>query len=104
MTPTQALHDLDNIKLSKLTETSETTLTAEYELAHLLVAGSCSDNGAPAAGLQLILGDARRPHVTDTVVMSNLGYFQLKAAPGVWGLSIAPGAFVFVFVFVFAFC
>ena len=23
--------------------------------------------------------------------MSNLGYFQLKAAPGVWDLQLAPG-------------
>jgi len=27
----------------------------------------------------------------DTLVMQNLGYFQLKAAPGLWQLSIAPG-------------
>jgi UDP-glucose:glycoprotein glucosyltransferase len=30
-------------------------------------------------------------HVHDTVVMSNLGYFQLMAAPGVWDLRLAPG-------------
>jgi hypothetical protein len=27
----------------------------------------------------------------DTLVMQNLGYFQLKASPGLWQLSIAPG-------------
>lgn len=27
----------------------------------------------------------------DTIVMSNLFYLQLKAAPGVWTLSLAPG-------------
>lgn len=27
----------------------------------------------------------------DTLVMSNLGYFQLQTNPGVWQLSIAPG-------------
>jgi UDP-glucose:glycoprotein glucosyltransferase len=27
----------------------------------------------------------------DTLVMQNLGYFQLKASPGLWELSIAPG-------------
>ena len=27
----------------------------------------------------------------DTLVMQNLGYFQLKASPGLWELSIATG-------------
>ena len=27
----------------------------------------------------------------DTIVMSNYGYFQLKAAPGLWKIAIAPG-------------
>lgn len=27
----------------------------------------------------------------DTLVMQNLGYFQLKASPGLWELSIAAG-------------
>ena len=42
-------------------------------------------------GLQLHLGDLARPHMVDTLVMSNLAYFQLKAAPGRWMLSLAPG-------------
>lgn len=33
---------------------------------------------------------AAAPQV-DTLVMQNLGYFQLKASPGLWQLSIAPG-------------
>merc|ERR1740139_969688 len=44
-----------------------------------------------ASGLQLLLGTATRPHITDTLVMSDLGYFQLKAAPGVWEIQLAPG-------------
>ena len=28
--------------------------------------------------MQLTLGTPRKPHVTGTVVMSNLGYFQLQ--------------------------
>ena len=43
-------------------------------------------------GVQLWLGTGPAPHVKDTLVMSNLGYFQLKAAPGAWNLSLAPGA------------
>lgn len=29
--------------------------------------------------------------MVDTIVMANLGYWQLKAAPGVWTLALAPG-------------
>ena len=42
-------------------------------------------------GVQLHLGMGAQPRVVDTMVMSNLGYFQLKASPGVWALSLAPG-------------
>lgn len=42
-------------------------------------------------GLQLHLGTVTQPHMVDTLVMSNLAYFQLKAAPGSWILSLAPG-------------
>jgi len=36
----------------------------------------------PPRGLQLHLGTIMEPHIKDTLVMSNLAYFQLKAAPG----------------------
>lgn len=39
--------------------------------------------------LQLVGGDGEV--VGDTLVMSNLGYFQLKAYPGVFQLQLAPG-------------
>lgn len=42
-------------------------------------------------GVQLHLGNSNEPHLQDTLVMSNLGYFQLKAAPGAWTLQLAPG-------------
>ncbi len=42
-------------------------------------------------GVQLHLGNAAQPRLVDTLVMSNLGYFQLKAAPGVFALRLAPG-------------
>ena len=29
--------------------------------------------------------------MVDTIVMANLGYFQLKASPGLWNLQLAPG-------------
>ena len=64
-----------------------------YELSSLLVTGSCEDVGSrdPPNGLQLVLGTSTNAHVTDTLVMSNLGYYQLKAAPGAWELRLAPG-------------
>lgn len=42
-------------------------------------------------GVQLHLGNSNQSHLQDTLVMSNLGYFQLKAAPGAWTLQLAPG-------------
>jgi UDP-glucose:glycoprotein glucosyltransferase len=42
-------------------------------------------------GVQLVLGTQTEPHVVDTIVMSNLGYFQLKAAPRAWTLRLATG-------------
>ena len=91
------------------------TLGGRYELASILITGSCEDitsrdppNGLQATpprgpnliavggsthsppSLQLHLGSGTDTHVTDTLVMSNLGYFQLKAAPGVWSLQLAP--------------
>ena len=31
------------------------------------------------------------PHVVDTLVMANLGYWQMKLSPGVWYLQLARG-------------
>ena len=42
-------------------------------------------------GVQLHLGSRKQPRLQDTLVMSNLGYFQLKSAPGAWTLQLAPG-------------
>ena len=88
---TEAAYDMDNIRLSELND--KRTVSASYELASLLFTGSCEDltSRKPPNGLQLILGTAAERHVTDTLVMSNLGYFQLKAAPGLYQLELAPG-------------
>ena len=45
----------------------------------------------PPRGLQFILGTKQRPHLVDTLVMANLGYWQMKVSPGVWYLQLAPG-------------
>ena len=41
--------------------------------------------------MQLYLGTSAHERVVDTLVMANLGYFQLKAAPGAWMLQLAAG-------------
>lgn len=39
----------------------------------------------------MILGTKKNPHLVDTLVMANLGYWQMKVSPGVWYLQLAPG-------------
>ncbi|XP_058110357.1 UDP-glucose:glycoprotein glucosyltransferase isoform X2 [Magnolia sinica] len=88
--PVIAVHDLDNILLEKLGDTR--TLQAVFELEALVLTGHCSEKDHdPPRGLQLILGTKGLPHLVDTLVMANLGYWQMKASPGVWYLQIAPG-------------
>uniref|UniRef100_A0A8C2X5R1 UDP-glucose ceramide glucosyltransferase-like 1 n=1 Tax=Cyclopterus lumpus TaxID=8103 RepID=A0A8C2X5R1_CYCLU len=80
-------YDLDNIYLE------ENIVAAEYELEHLLLEGHCFDvsSGQPPRGLQFTLGTASEPVLVDTIVMANLGYFQLKANPGAWILKMRKG-------------
>ncbi|DBA75355.1 TPA: hypothetical protein ACH3X1_010624 [Trebouxia sp. C0004] len=93
--PVVAEHDLDNLKLEQLGNSP--TLSAEYELEALMLTGRCMDLHArrrelvTPRGVQLHLGSHKQPHLQDTLVMSNLGYFQLKSAPGAWTLQLAPG-------------
>ncbi|CAD7699991.1 unnamed protein product [Ostreobium quekettii] len=93
--PVQADYDLDNLRMEDLGPNE--VVFVEYRLASLLLTGSCLDKSAKTRkqlfprGMQLTLGNASHPAMVDTLVMSNLGYFQLKASPGVWNLSLAPG-------------
>ncbi|KAJ4717311.1 UDP-glucose:glycoprotein glucosyltransferase-like [Melia azedarach] len=88
--PVIAVHDLDNILLEKLGDTR--TLQAVFELEALVLTGHCSEKDHdPPRGLQLILGTKSTPHLVDTLVMANLGYWQMKVSPGVWYLQLAPG-------------
>ncbi|XP_017270490.1 UDP-glucose:glycoprotein glucosyltransferase 1 isoform X1 [Kryptolebias marmoratus] len=82
-------YDLDNIYLQEV----ENVVAAEYELEHLLLEGHCFDvgSGQPPRGLQFTLGTASEPVIVDTIVMANLGYFQLKANPGAWMLKLRKG-------------
>ncbi|KAM6973039.1 UDP-glucose:glycoprotein glucosyltransferase 1 [Aplochiton taeniatus] len=82
-------YDLDNIYLEEV----DSMVSAEYELEHLLLEGHCFDvsTGQPPRGLQFTLGTAAQPVIVDTIVMANLGYFQLKANPGAWILKLRKG-------------
>lgn len=84
-------YDLDNIHLAELS--GEEQVWAEFELEHLLLEGHCFDitNGSPPRGLQFVLGTQDEPARFDTIVMANLGYFQLKASPGAWDLRLRNG-------------
>eukprot|EP00628_Pelagophyceae_sp_CCMP2097_P015078 CAMPEP_0206824110 /NCGR_PEP_ID=MMETSP0975-20121206/13662_1 /ASSEMBLY_ACC=CAM_ASM_000399 /TAXON_ID=483370 /ORGANISM="non described non described, Strain CCMP2097" /LENGTH=1608 /DNA_ID=CAMNT_0054366369 /DNA_START=1 /DNA_END=4825 /DNA_ORIENTATION=- len=84
--------DLDNLRCDD--GRCETTESISYQLKSLTVSGQCFDarDRRPPNGLQLELrrvndaGDGG-----DTLVMQNLGYFQLRASPGAWALSLANG-------------
>jgi len=82
-------HDLDNIKMAEV----ETSISSEHELANLLVEGHCYEaaTGNPPRGLQFTLSQKNQETMVDTIVMANLGYFQLKANPGVWQLALREG-------------
>ncbi|KAG0000949.1 hypothetical protein BGZ65_003923, partial [Modicella reniformis] len=94
------IHDLDNLKLSSLAGSSRITgVQAEFELRHVLIEGFARDmtQKIPPKGAQFILGTTSEPHVADTLVMANMGYFQLKANPGVWEMVLRPGRTLQVF-------
>ena len=62
-------------------------------MEHLLLEGHCFEQstGNPPRGLQVTLGTQSQPVIVDTIVMANLGYFQLKASPGAWTLRLRQG-------------
>lgn len=82
-------YDLDNILLEEV----DRSVSAEFELEYILIEGHCYDSGTmqPPRGLQFVLGTNRTPAMVDTIVMANLGYFQLKAYPGLWHLNLREG-------------
>lgn len=85
----KSVYDLDNIKLDNVAM----GVHSEFELEHLLLEGHCFEAtmGNPPRGLQITLGTESAPVMVDTIVMANLGYFQLKANPGEWRLRLRQG-------------
>jgi len=93
----EAEEDLDNIRLDAAADAGKTAVKAEYLLENLMVEGSCIAYGAEDSapnGLELELVPSKSidgASPSDTLVMTILGYFQLKAAPGLWSLRIREG-------------
>lgn len=83
-------YDLDNIKLD-LTE--EKHIEGVYELTNIVVEGYSTVKNSPIVpiGCQLELWENKQVYA-DTNVMAILGYFQLKAEPGIWNLKIKSGS------------
>ena len=82
-------HDLDNIHLAQADE----FVYGDFDLEHIIIEGHCSEHEAsqPPRGLQFTLGTDSEPEKFDTIVMANLGYFQLKAYPGLFNLKLRSG-------------
>ncbi|SCV74361.1 BQ2448_6793 [Microbotryum intermedium] len=96
--PKKSVHDLDNIRLKDLPAWARKQgVDADFELESLVVEGHAREvpRGTPPRGLQLELVNEGKgeeeQHRVDTIVMANLGYFQFKASPGPWRLSIREG-------------
>lgn len=106
--------DIDNLRCDQSScgdvgpsgQTEVTSVT--YTLKNLLLAGQCFQtmygqfHQVPPNGLQLTLSrsseEEEHPNYvpqdidhTDTLVMQNLGYYQLQANPGLWKLNLAVG-------------
>ncbi|KAF2759983.1 UDP-glucose:glyco protein glucosyltransferas-like protein [Pseudovirgaria hyperparasitica] len=89
--PEESIHDLDNIKLSSLGQLA--SIDALYKLEHILIEGHSRDLTTTVAprGAQLVLGTAKDAQIADTLIMANLGYFQFKAVPGFYSISLQSG-------------
>lgn len=87
--PKVSVHDLDNIKLGSIKSNVEAT----YELQNILIEGHSRElpGGQPPRGAQLVLGTEADQHFADTIVMSNLGFFQFKANPGYYNIKLKQG-------------
>lgn len=87
VTPAISEYDLENIILDNVKEDS---LRATYQLDYILLEGHARDytTGRAPRGLSLDLGNALAKSLTDTSVMSNWGYLQLKANPGLWYVNV----------------
>lgn len=89
VTAKNSAQDPDNIKLSL----AKGNVEAEYQLRNILIEGHSRliGKGHSPRGAQLVLGTDMDPHVSDTLIMANLGYFQFKANPGFYTIDLQEG-------------
>uniref|UniRef100_A0A7S3JTS0 UDP-glucose:glycoprotein glucosyltransferase n=1 Tax=Aureoumbra lagunensis TaxID=44058 RepID=A0A7S3JTS0_9STRA len=91
----EADQDLDNLRCLEA-ETKNCHDHVSFKINSLVLGGQCFDvvERRPPNGLQLELTNVLSSDaqvVSDTLVMQNLGYFQLRApAPGMFRLRLAP--------------
>jgi UDP-glucose:glycoprotein glucosyltransferase len=89
--PRESSYDLDNIQLGSLP--ADGAVTAVFELDYIVIEGHARESkvNTPPRGLQLELLNGEGLPIDDTQVVANLGYFQLKAKPGVFSLEMREG-------------
>ncbi|KAN0126165.1 glycosyltransferase family 24 protein [Lactarius tabidus] len=88
--PREAFYILDNIQLGVLSgDEQQHGVEAVFELDYIIIGGHSRERGtnSPPCGLQLQLA-AHHGMPIDTLIVENLGYLQLKAAPSVYHLEI----------------
>lgn len=94
--PRESLYDLDNIQLGQLLAQDD-SVTAIFSLDALILDGHAREAStqAPPRGVQVQLvtptPEGATAPIQDTQVVANLGYFQFRVAPGVFGLEIREG-------------
>ncbi|EAU89163.2 hypothetical protein CC1G_08570 [Coprinopsis cinerea okayama7 len=96
--PKESRYDLDNIQLTQLFP-EDKSLKAVFSLDALILEGHARETATqtPPRGVQLqvVASDPSKEEkavpVQDTLVVANLGYFQFRLNPGVYGLEIREG-------------
>ena len=80
--------DMDNIKFDNY---NNKNAYGVYELRNILIEGYARNvaNGNAPSGISMKL--AKSGSITDTIVMSTMGYLQLSALPGIWKLFLDSG-------------
>ncbi|CAJ1415192.1 unnamed protein product [Effrenium voratum] len=98
VTAYEAEHDMDNLRPVDVISRGGHCQTT-YALRQLYVEGQAmilGDEGWPVAtakGMQFeITGKGALEASDDTIVMGNLGYFQVRGNPGFYGASLKPGS------------
>ncbi|OWB76792.1 transferase activity protein [[Candida] boidinii] len=82
----EAETDLDNVKLD-----ISGSISGIYELKNILIEGHAREGSSNVTPRGLSIEISNKKGYSDTNVMANLGYFQLKANPGLWDLQIREG-------------